>query len=569
LPKDKYTPIRLIGTGGMAEVWKASAQGAAGFKKSVAMKKVLPAFATDPEFARRFISEAQVASGLVHPNIVQVFDFGELEPGVYFIAMEYVGGTDAGSLSNRMQKDGRLLPAEVVLHIAIETVKGLGYAHSRSPAIIHRDVSPANLLVSFEGEVKLADFGIARIIGRSSLASTTVEGNVGYLSPEQARGRSVDARADLFALGATIYRLLTGKPLFAGELFAEKLASAMTFTGVTLDALAPLPAPIRAILMRALQARPEDRYATAEEMESDLSVCLDQKSTILTRRALASLTRQYFAEEFKRDTDEADDSSVTRNSVAMEMIGVDSAGLTPALRPRSSVRRILPAAGITLGVAGLLGAGVLLHKSESPDATTAPLTGSTPTRAESSRSPSPSASESPSPSSSPSLSSSATPSPTPKPTSSPTPTPKPKPTRTAALAVAPSPAPTAVPTAAPTDAPSAKPTIVRKIPNHDIAFLAGCTAEDLELIDTSILGAIRRGVPLFNKGDVAGCAKVYEDTSISLRGALPEACAGPRADLKAGLERAATMKTPVEKAWAIRDSFDGLVRVVAKQNQSP
>ncbi|HVO31471.1 MAG TPA: serine/threonine-protein kinase, partial [bacterium] len=220
----RYTLIRRVGLGGMAEIWKAKVLGPAGFEKTVAVKKILPELTDDSEFLEMFVDEAKLVADLVHPNIVQVHDFGQVGPRDYFIAMEYVSGANLGSLLKRLKDRGARVPRETAIFIILESARGLGYAHAkrdsagRSLGIVHRDVSPSNILVSFGGEVKVADFGIAKArSARQTTAEGFVRGKVSYMSPEQAAGGDLDQRSDIFSLGLVFVEMLTGKRFFTGE----------------------------------------------------------------------------------------------------------------------------------------------------------------------------------------------------------------------------------------------------------------------------------------------------------------------------------------------------------------
>ena len=208
----RYELHRRLGRGGMAEVYLARDQM---LDRAVAVKVLFPALATDPGFVERFRREAQSAAGLNHPNIVGVYDWGEAN-GTYFIVMEYVEG---GSLAELIQAQGRLDPDRSA-EIASDIAAALGFAH-RNGGVIHRDVKPGNVLLTTEGTVKVADFGIARAISDSSDQNLTKTGSVmgtaTYFSPEQARGAGVDPRSDVYSLGCVIYEMVTGRPPFQGE----------------------------------------------------------------------------------------------------------------------------------------------------------------------------------------------------------------------------------------------------------------------------------------------------------------------------------------------------------------
>lgn len=211
-----------IGAGGMAEIFLATAQGIEGFEKRLVIKRILPTFTGDDQFVRMFIEEAKLCVALRHPNIVQVYDLGEID-GQYFIAMEYVDGRDLLKTLAACGKKRIGFPTDIALYIVMEVLKGLDYAHNlkrpdgRPLGIIHRDVSPSNVLLSFEGEVKIADFGIAKASTREKTETGILKGKFGYMAPEQVTGAPIDHRADIFAIGILLYELLTGHRLFAGK----------------------------------------------------------------------------------------------------------------------------------------------------------------------------------------------------------------------------------------------------------------------------------------------------------------------------------------------------------------
>ncbi len=199
----------------MAEVFKAKSYGVEGFEKTVVLKRILPSLAQNPLFVEMFLHEARLSVALSHANIVQVFDLGR-EEDTYFIAMEYVLGTDLAGVIRRLRRAGQRVPVELAVFIACEVARALDYAHRRKDAhgrllgIVHRDISPQNVLLSFEGEVKVTDFGIAK--ARTTVeAEGTVRGKYAYMAPEQADGGAVDSRADLFALGVTLWETLAGQ----------------------------------------------------------------------------------------------------------------------------------------------------------------------------------------------------------------------------------------------------------------------------------------------------------------------------------------------------------------------
>ena len=249
-----------IAVGGMAEVFLAKAYGAHGFEKTIAIKRILPELASDPEFAARFIAEAKVAVRLSHANIVQVLDFGRIGESL-FIAMEYVDGLDLAAMLRKFKDEGRLVPLPAAFHIAIEIIRALDFAHGHN--VVHRDVSPSNILVSRAGEVKIADFGIA-VAAQPHRGGHTgprkVMGKWRYMSPEQARGDTLDTRSDLFSAASVIYELFTGTKLFPGD-EAEDIAKNIHEMPIPrMTALRPgLPSRLDDVMGQALSRKPIDR----------------------------------------------------------------------------------------------------------------------------------------------------------------------------------------------------------------------------------------------------------------------------------------------------------------------
>src|ERR1700722_16713775 len=220
----KYTLVRRLATGGMAELFLAIQKSVAGFEKLVVIKRILPALSRDRAFVEMLLHEARVAASLTHPNIVQVFDVGTVD-GTYFIAMEHAHGEDLRSIVRHMKKKAVAeFPLEHALSIGLGMCAGLGYAHERRALdgtplhIVHRDVSPQNVVVTFTGDVKIVDFGIAKsdALAEDDTKTGPLKGKVSYMSPEQARGEPLDWRSDIFATGVILFELTTGKRLFKG-----------------------------------------------------------------------------------------------------------------------------------------------------------------------------------------------------------------------------------------------------------------------------------------------------------------------------------------------------------------
>lgn len=276
----RYALFDFIGRGGMAEIFLARAESDFGAARLCVVKEILPAFANDPAFADMLIFEAKLAARLSHANIVQVFDLGRFEDRLY-IAMEYIEGYDLNGLLRACTQQKIAMPLPFVLHVVAEALRGLDYAHrakddDHAPiGIVHRDVSPSNILVSLDGEVKVCDFGIAHandiVLSSDDQESAAIRGKAGYMSPEHARGEALDARADVFAAGIVLWELLSGKRMYkaSNELSLLDLAKRAETPALVLQGL-PEADTLRAIVMKALAPQREQRFATAAEMLREL-----------------------------------------------------------------------------------------------------------------------------------------------------------------------------------------------------------------------------------------------------------------------------------------------------------
>ncbi|MCA9516424.1 MAG: serine/threonine protein kinase [Myxococcales bacterium] len=259
----RYKLIRRVSLGGSAEIYKAKAFGERGFEKVVALKRILPHAEENPEFVRMFVDEAQLVAQLDHPLIAKLYELGHARGSTY-IAMEYIYGRDLQELQRTLRDAGRTAPLALVAAVGAQAAEALAYAHAFVDTrgiplrIVHRDVSPQNLMVTDAGAVKLIDFGIARFVGRDAVTETgVVKGKHAYMSPEQVRGQPLDGRSDLFSLGVILYELVTGRRLFKAESVIETLEQ------VTAGDVPPLgldcPPELRRWIMRCLSKRPEDR----------------------------------------------------------------------------------------------------------------------------------------------------------------------------------------------------------------------------------------------------------------------------------------------------------------------
>ncbi len=270
----KYVLFDFLGRGGMAEIYLARTTSDLGASRLVVVKQILPLYAGSERFAEMLIHEAKLAAELSHANIVQVFDLGR-QTDQLFIAMEYVEGFDLHRLLRRCSREKVPLPLEFALHIITCTLRGLDYAHRRTAVdgtsleLVHRDVSPSNILVSFDGEVKLCDFGIAHAQDAMEARTSVVQGKACYMSPEHARGDAIDARADIFAIGIVFWELLSGR-----RLYSTRDGSKTALLDLAKEAVIAPPKShgfaeeemLYAIAMKALAFNPDDRYPTAAAM---------------------------------------------------------------------------------------------------------------------------------------------------------------------------------------------------------------------------------------------------------------------------------------------------------------
>jgi len=271
----EYHLLEKIATGGMAEVWRARAKGLAGFEKILVIKKVLHSLIKDEEFISLFIDEARIAVQLLHVNIVQVFDLGEVD-GTYYMAMEYVHGMDLSRLVGRARHLGPF-PIPLALFVQTEVLKALDFAHARQGEdgeplhIVHCDMSPQNVLVSYAGEVKITDFGISRAAFQAEGLHDVIRGKYAYMSPEQVDGKHLDGRSDIFSMGIVMYELLTGRRLFKAKTRDETLARVRRAEVPSPRSYRPeISEDLEGILLRSLAQHPADRYRTAGDMVEDM-----------------------------------------------------------------------------------------------------------------------------------------------------------------------------------------------------------------------------------------------------------------------------------------------------------
>ncbi len=353
----RYRLLERLGQGGMAEVFKAKSYGVEGFEKILVIKRILPELARSQDFVDMFIHEAKLAVRLSHANVVQVFDLGKATGEVadgggpsdaYYIAMEYVHGLDLASTLARARRLGISLPVQMGVYVASEVAKGLDHAHRRRDemlrplGIVHRDVSPQNVLLSFEGEVKVTDFGIAKARGAldRSGPERTLQGKFGYMSPEQARGESVDARSDLFSLGTVLYECVTGVNPFTAPTTYETMRRVQACEYPPVELLRrDAPPELVTIVKTAMAPAAADRYASAGRMYEALLAFLYSQGSRYGAHDLA---------EFLAKFRETNDGALTIGASGGPLLEADVAGPqdrtpveVPTTRPASSVRASL------------------------------------------------------------------------------------------------------------------------------------------------------------------------------------------------------------------------------------
>ncbi len=294
--QQRYRVIERIAAGGMAEVFRAESAGLEGFKKKVAIKRVLPHLAGKKEFMGMFLDEARLSAHLGHSNCVQVFDIGQGDD-TYFIVMEMVDGADLKGVIQYMRQIGRLFPTEEACLICVRICEGLTYAHELQDDkgvplnIVHRDMSPPNVLMTRHGEVKIADFGLAK--ANSQLEESQpgiIKGKFGYLSPEAAQGHPVDHRTDIFAVGIILWEMLAGRRLFQGETDLDTVRQVQRADVPDIRQFNPaLPDSVLAVLNRALAGDPNVRYQTARDLGYDLNAVLFSLPRAVSSYDLAQL----------------------------------------------------------------------------------------------------------------------------------------------------------------------------------------------------------------------------------------------------------------------------------------
>ncbi|MCB9555989.1 MAG: protein kinase [Deltaproteobacteria bacterium] len=308
IPFGKYYLLERINVGGMAEVFRAKAFGVEGFERLLAVKRILPNIAEDEEFIEMFIDEAKIAVQLNHANIAQIFDLGKVEDS-YFIALEYVHGKDLRAIFDRCRSLTSTMPIAQACLIVMKVCEGLDYAHNkrdgagREMHLVHRDVSPQNILISYEGEVKLVDFGIAKAAGKASKTQRGIlKGKFGYMSPEQVRGLPLDRRSDIFSVGIVLYEMITGERLFLGESdfsTLEKVRNVEILPPSTYNR--NVTEELEQIVLKALARDVDDRYQNAIDLHDDLQAYMYTSGEFYARKDLAGWMKRTFTREIEEE----------------------------------------------------------------------------------------------------------------------------------------------------------------------------------------------------------------------------------------------------------------------------
>ncbi len=305
----RYRLLRRLAVGGMAEIFLATLVGEAGFERPVILKKILPNLAGDPDFVRRLVDEGLLAARLNHPNIVQILDLGKLGPD-FFIAMEYVEGPDLRDVLQRAKSRGFQIPVPIGTHLLWQVARGLAYAHEKKDntgaplGIVHRDVSPANVLLSWEGQVKLTDFGIAKANRRLTVTLPGIlQGKFPYMSPEQGEGDDLDCRSDVFSFGTVAFELLSLQRPFEAPSDLRTLEAIRSAAPADLNSLRPaLPPGLLEVVDRCLRKQREQRYASGADLERALAQLMRTEGWVVTDADVADFMQMLYGEEVSKSS---------------------------------------------------------------------------------------------------------------------------------------------------------------------------------------------------------------------------------------------------------------------------
>ena len=303
----KYQLLDKIAIGGMAELFRAKLTGVQGFEKLIAVKKILPNLSREANLVTAFIDEAKLAALLHHENIIQIYDFGSMDDQ-YFIAMEYLFGKDLRTITRTARKKDQALGMENILYIVSRICAGLDYSHNLKDLqgkplnIIHRDINPQNILITYEGQVKIIDFGIAKAASHNTQTrENLIKGKLAYMSPEQANGQKIDHRSDIFSTGIILYELLAARRMFSGETMHVLSLVRDAQYDPPEEVIPDLPSKLNAILGRALAKDPDDRYQSAGEMLADIEEFMFELSLRPNARSFTGYIKELFEEEYAEE----------------------------------------------------------------------------------------------------------------------------------------------------------------------------------------------------------------------------------------------------------------------------
>ena len=326
--RDRYTISERLDHGGMAEVFRGVAESMEGFKKNVAIKRILPNLTKNDKFVKMFLDEARLSLYLQHANIVQVFDISKTPDNAYFLVMEYVDGCNLKSLIERQKQKGKRIEVAHTIYMMMEVCKALNYAHAlenpetgKPLGIVHRDISPPNILLSKNGEIKLVDFGLAK--ANSQIESTdpgVVKGKFSYLSPEAASGLEVDHRADVFAVGIILWEMFTGRRLFMGDTDYQTVEQVRQARVPSIAALNPEIEPeLEGVVRKALAKEADDRYQNAADLADALAQYLFSRRMKVTARDISALVKDTQVEMMRKRSAEPKKESLIDALILDEM----------------------------------------------------------------------------------------------------------------------------------------------------------------------------------------------------------------------------------------------------------
>ncbi|HVJ92696.1 MAG TPA: protein kinase [Labilithrix sp.] len=364
---DRYELLTPIGRGGMAVVWAARLRGTRGFSKIVAIKTMLPALSVDPRFESMFLTEANIASRIKHPNVCPILDVGE-DRGILFIVMEWIDGESLSTIMDACAGAGERLPYDVAAYIVAQAARGLLSAHELRTetgepcGVVHRDVSPQNVLVTSEGIVQIVDFGIAKTAERSEQRTDTgfIKGKVAYLAPEQVEHGKLDARADVFSLGVVLYELTTGTHPFRGPTDLATLLAISCSEPAPPPPIDGYPEALRHVLERALAKDRDQRYASMRQLATDLEAFVAREGSGADRAAsvIGALLREHREQRalaLQQAVDEADERAERRGALGQTAANPPavSADARVAERPRRSTSLLVGVAALGIAAGAL------------------------------------------------------------------------------------------------------------------------------------------------------------------------------------------------------------------------